>query len=151
MRGLNLVGPSQSHHQAVQARGEAVDIEIQRIVVAVGDLCVDRGMERGKQAIVIGQLELRSGRVDHWRKIKNPAAPAMKREAEEFRGDTAAREPRRFPPALIGRRKVCVSLISDFARGAFSANPLSGREPAILPLHVVRIRPSPSSRPPQDK
>jgi hypothetical protein len=25
----------------------------------------------------------RSGRVDHWLKIKNPAAPAMKREAEE--------------------------------------------------------------------
>jgi bifunctional non-homologous end joining protein LigD len=25
----------------------------------------------------------RSGRVEHWRKIKNPAAPAVKREAEE--------------------------------------------------------------------
>jgi ATP-dependent DNA ligase len=25
----------------------------------------------------------RSGRVDHWRKIKNPAAPAVKRKAEE--------------------------------------------------------------------
>jgi ATP-dependent DNA ligase len=25
----------------------------------------------------------RSGRTDHWVKIKNPAAPAMKREAEE--------------------------------------------------------------------
>jgi hypothetical protein len=25
----------------------------------------------------------RSGRVDHWLKIKNPAAPAVKREAEE--------------------------------------------------------------------
>jgi bifunctional non-homologous end joining protein LigD len=25
----------------------------------------------------------RSGRVEHWRKIKNPAAPAVKREGEE--------------------------------------------------------------------
>ena len=29
----------------------------------------------------------RSGRVDHWLKIKNPAAPAVKREAEEDWGD----------------------------------------------------------------
>jgi len=59
MRGLNLVGPSQSRHQAVQARGEAVDIEIQRIVVAVGDLCVDRGMELSAFDL------LRSWRHDH--------------------------------------------------------------------------------------
>ena len=49
MGGLNLVGLSQCHHQAVQAPGETVDIEIQRIVVAVGDLRVDRGMERGNK------------------------------------------------------------------------------------------------------
>jgi bifunctional non-homologous end joining protein LigD len=29
----------------------------------------------------------RSGRVEHWRKIKNPAAPAVKREAEEDWGN----------------------------------------------------------------
>jgi ATP-dependent DNA ligase len=29
----------------------------------------------------------RSGRVDHWLKIKNPAAPAVKREAEEDWGN----------------------------------------------------------------
>ena len=28
----------------------------------------------------------RSGRVDHWLKIKNPAAPAVQRETEEDRG-----------------------------------------------------------------
>ena len=49
MRGLNLVRLSQCHHQVVQAPGETVDIEIQRIVVAVGDLRVDRGMERGNK------------------------------------------------------------------------------------------------------
>ena len=44
-----MVGPPQCHHQAVQASGETVNIEIQRIVVAVGDLRVDRGMERGNK------------------------------------------------------------------------------------------------------
>lgn len=29
----------------------------------------------------------RSGRVEHWRKIKNPSAPAVKREAEEDWGN----------------------------------------------------------------
>ena len=48
-RGLNLAGPSQCHHQVVQAPGETVDIEIQRIVVAIGDLRVDRGMECGNK------------------------------------------------------------------------------------------------------
>jgi hypothetical protein len=42
-------GPSQSHHEVVQAPGEAVNVEIQWIVVAVGDLRVDRGMERGNK------------------------------------------------------------------------------------------------------
>jgi hypothetical protein len=51
MGGLNLVRPSQCHHQAVQASDETLDIEIQRIVVAVGDLCVDRGVERGNQPL----------------------------------------------------------------------------------------------------
>src|SRR5215471_15708837 len=42
-------GASQCHHEAVQAPGETVDVEIQRIVVAVGDLRVNRGMERGNE------------------------------------------------------------------------------------------------------
>ena len=39
----------------------------------------------GCEGIVSKRLgsHYRSGRVDHWLKIKNPAAPAMKREAEE--------------------------------------------------------------------
>jgi hypothetical protein len=56
-----------------------------------------------------------------------------------------------LPAALVRRRNIGVSLILDFAWGAFSANRLSLREPAILPLRVIRIRPSPSSRRPQDK
>ena len=42
-------GPPQCHHQAVQAPGETVDVEIQRIVVPVGNLRVDRGMKRGNK------------------------------------------------------------------------------------------------------
>jgi ATP-dependent DNA ligase len=39
----------------------------------------------GCEGIVSKQLgyPYRSGRVNHWLKIKNPAAPAVKREAEE--------------------------------------------------------------------
>jgi hypothetical protein len=39
----------------------------------------------GCEGIVSKRLgsHYRSGRVDHWLKIKNPAAPAVKREAEE--------------------------------------------------------------------
>ena len=42
-------GASQCHHEAVQAPGKTVDVEIERIVVAVGDLRVNRGMERGNK------------------------------------------------------------------------------------------------------
>jgi bifunctional non-homologous end joining protein LigD len=39
----------------------------------------------GCESIVSKRLgsHYRSGRIDHWLKIKNPAAPAVKREAEE--------------------------------------------------------------------
>ena len=45
----------------------------------------------GCEGIVSKQLgsHYRSGRVDHWLKIKNPAAPAVKREAEEEWGRKA--------------------------------------------------------------
>src|SRR4029077_11230783 len=59
------------------------------------------------------------------------------------------------PPLAASRRpglsRKRVSLILDFAWSAFSTNRLSWREPATLPLRVIRIRPSPSSRRPQDK
>ena len=43
----------------------------------------------GCEGIVSKRLSshYRSGRVDHWLKIKNPAAPATKREAEEDWGE----------------------------------------------------------------
>jgi ATP-dependent DNA ligase len=44
-----------------------------------------QGCALGCEGIVSKRLgsPYRAGRVDHWRKIKNPAAPAVKREAEE--------------------------------------------------------------------
>jgi bifunctional non-homologous end joining protein LigD len=41
----------------------------------------------------------RSGRVDHWLKVKNPAAPAVKREAEEDWGNERWSDARRRPTA----------------------------------------------------
>jgi ATP-dependent DNA ligase len=43
----------------------------------------------GCEGIVSKRLgsHYRSGRVDHWLKIKNPSAPAVRREAEEDWGD----------------------------------------------------------------
>ena len=42
----------------------------------------------GSEGIVSKRLgsPYRSGQVDHWLKIKNPAAPAVQRETEEDRG-----------------------------------------------------------------
>jgi ATP-dependent DNA ligase len=43
----------------------------------------------GCEGIVSKRLgsNYRSGRVDHWLKVKSPASPAVKREAEEDWGD----------------------------------------------------------------
>ena len=45
----------------------------------------DHACKLGGEGIVSKRLgsPYRSGRVDHWIKIKNPAAPAVKRETEE--------------------------------------------------------------------
>src|SRR5271166_3201533 len=55
----------------------------------------------------------------------------------------------------VGRLIVLARAANDgfsfFAWSAFSANRLSFREPAILPLRVIRIRPSPSSRRSRDE
>jgi bifunctional non-homologous end joining protein LigD len=50
-----------------------------------GEIVFKYACKLGCEGIVSKRLgsPYRSGRVDHWLKIKNPAAPAMKREAEE--------------------------------------------------------------------
>jgi ATP-dependent DNA ligase len=52
----------------------------------------------GCEGIVSKQLgsPYRSGRVDHWLKIKNPAAPAVKREAQEDWGAKRSARGRRL-------------------------------------------------------
>ena len=45
MRGFYLIERSQFCNHALKAPGKTVDVEIKRIVVTVGDLRIDRGME----------------------------------------------------------------------------------------------------------
>jgi hypothetical protein len=50
-----------------------------------GDIVYQQACKRGCEGIVSKQLGslYRSGRSRHWLKVKNPAAPAVRREAEE--------------------------------------------------------------------
>jgi bifunctional non-homologous end joining protein LigD len=50
-----------------------------------GGIIFEQACALGCEGIVSKRLgsHYRSGRVDHWLKIKNPVAPAVKREAEE--------------------------------------------------------------------
>jgi ATP-dependent DNA ligase len=54
-----------------------------------GGIVFQHACALGCEGIVSKRLgsHYRSGRVDHWLKVKNPAAPAVKREAEEDWGD----------------------------------------------------------------
>ena len=49
MRCLNLIGSAQFCNQAVEAVGEALDVKVERIVVTIGDLRINRGMECGDE------------------------------------------------------------------------------------------------------
>ena len=50
-----------------------------------GEIVFQHACRLGCEGIVSKRLRspYRSGRVDHWIKVKNPKAPAVKREAEE--------------------------------------------------------------------
>jgi bifunctional non-homologous end joining protein LigD len=52
---------------------------------AAGDIVYRHACKLGCEGIISKRLgsSYRAGRVDHWLKIKNPDAPAVKREAEE--------------------------------------------------------------------
>jgi len=53
--------------------------------IADGAIVYRQACALGCEGIVSKRLgsAYRSGRVDHWLKIKNPAAPAVRREADE--------------------------------------------------------------------
>jgi hypothetical protein len=79
---------------------------------------------------------------------------SIRTDRRKSNADQLASRPSTSPPMIeqvpngVVRR---VSLILDFAWSVFSANRLSGCELGILPLRVIRLRPSPSSRRPQDE
>ncbi len=58
-----------------------------------GDIVFQHACKLGCEGIVSRRLgsTYRSGRVTHWLKIKNPAAPAVTREAEEDWGGKRGR------------------------------------------------------------
>jgi bifunctional non-homologous end joining protein LigD len=62
-------------------------IALNQHYVGDGDIVYQQARKLGCEGIVSKQLgsHYRSGRSKHWLKIKNPAAPAIKREAEEDR------------------------------------------------------------------
>jgi bifunctional non-homologous end joining protein LigD len=65
---------------------------------ADGTIVFEHACALGCEGIVSKRLgtQYRSGRFDHWLKIKNPAAPAVKREAEEDWGGGRATRGRRI-------------------------------------------------------
>jgi ATP-dependent DNA ligase len=56
-----------------------------RHIVGDGDIVYRQACQLGCEGIVSKRLgsPYRSGRSKHWVKVKNPAAPAVRREAEE--------------------------------------------------------------------
>ena len=66
-------------------RGVRDGIAFNRHFSGDGAMIFKHACALGCEGIVSKRLDspYHSGRVNHWRKIKNPAAPAVKREAEE--------------------------------------------------------------------
>jgi len=66
-------------------RGPHPGIVLSEHYAGDGDVVYKHACKLGCEGIVSKRLgyPYRSSRVDHWLKIKNPAAPAVKREAEE--------------------------------------------------------------------
>jgi bifunctional non-homologous end joining protein LigD len=67
------------------ARGPHPGIVLNEFFEGDGDIIFEHACKLGCEGIVSKRLgsRYRSGRSPHWLKIKNPAAPAVKREAEE--------------------------------------------------------------------
>jgi ATP-dependent DNA ligase len=66
-------------------RGRHPGIALSRHIVGDGDIVYRQACQLGCEGIVskrLGSL-YRSGRSKHWLKVKNPKAPAVRREAEE--------------------------------------------------------------------
>jgi bifunctional non-homologous end joining protein LigD len=68
-----------------QRSGSAPGIALNEHYVGHGDIVYQQAFMLGCEGIVSKRLgsPYRSGRSKHWLKVKNPAAPAVGREAEE--------------------------------------------------------------------
>ena len=74
-------------------RGPHPGIAFKAHYIVDGDIVFEHACKLGCEGIVskrLGSL-YRSGRSPHWVKVKNPKAPAVKREAEEDWGKTKTR------------------------------------------------------------
>jgi bifunctional non-homologous end joining protein LigD len=79
-------------------RGTRDGIAFNRHFEGEGAIIYKHACNLGCEGIVSKRLgsTYRSGRVDHWLKIKNPAAPAVRREAEEEWGEKRLARGRRI-------------------------------------------------------
>lgn len=79
--------PIEHHKQKLSrlVRGPRPGIVLDEHYDGDGDVVFEHACKLGCQGIVSKRLgsPYRSGRSPHWLKIKNPRAPAVKREAEE--------------------------------------------------------------------
>jgi ATP-dependent DNA ligase len=68
-------------------RGPYPGIAVNEHYVGDGNIVYRQACQLGCEGIVSKRLgsSYRSGRSKHWVKVKNPAAPAVRREAEEWR------------------------------------------------------------------
>jgi bifunctional non-homologous end joining protein LigD len=87
LRGAPLEGRKRALDKLL--RGTSDGIAFSKHFDGDGMIIFRHACALGCEGIVSKRLgsHYRSGRVDHWLKIKNPAAPAAKREAEEDWGD----------------------------------------------------------------
>ena len=86
-------------------RGTTDGIAFNKHFAGDGEIIFKHARALGCEGIVSKRLgsAYRSGRVDHWLKIKNPAAPAVKREAEEDWGEKRWAPGRRTKSAPFDR------------------------------------------------
>ena len=86
--GEDLRGSTIEHRKrklAKLVRGPHPGIVLNEFFEGDGDILFEHACKLGCEGIVSKRLgsRYRSGRSPHWLKVKNPAAPAVKREAEE--------------------------------------------------------------------
>ena len=85
-RGLIRVPIEERKYQLARLLNEAVaGVQLCSHLEGSGDIIFEHACKLGCEGIVSKRLgsTYRSGRTQHWIKTKNPAAPAVKREAEE--------------------------------------------------------------------